>query len=174
VPADVTARLLGEPLFTEIPYAPVAVVSLGWRRDAVRHPLGGFGFLVPRAEGLRLLGCLFPSEIVPGRAPEGHVALAAFVGGTTDPEIVGWDDDAIVSTVVSELRGSLGLQGDPAFQLVRRWPRTIPQYEIDHGRFVERAREIERSLPGLRLGGNFLGGISVPDCIRNAEAMAHA
>jgi oxygen-dependent protoporphyrinogen oxidase len=174
VPADAAACLLDEPLFAEVRYAPVALVSLGWRRDAVSHPLGGFGFLVPRREGLRLLGCLFPSEIFAGRAPAGHVALAAFVGGTTEPEIVGWDDDAIVSTVVSELRGPLGLRGDPAFQLVRRWPRAIPQYEIGHGRFVERAREIERALPGLRLGGNFLGGISVPDCIRKAEALAEA
>ena len=66
----------------------------------------------------------------------------------------------------------MSLRGEPAFRLVRRWPRAIPQYELGHGRFVERAREIERSLPGLRLAGNFLGGISVPDCIRNATALA--
>ena len=60
----------------------------------------------------------------------------------------------------------------PGFREVVRWPRAIPQYELGHGRFVERAREIERSLPGLRLAGNFLAGISVPDCIRNATALA--
>jgi oxygen-dependent protoporphyrinogen oxidase len=178
VPADAAARLLDEAtagasrIFSEIPYAPVAVVSLGWRRADVGHPLGGFGFLVPRKEGLRVLGCLFPSEIFPGRAPEGHVALAAFAGGRTDPGIVEWDDERIAAAVVGELRGPLGLKGEPAFRLVRRWPRAIPQYELGHGRFVERAREIERALPGLRIGGNFLAGVSVPDCIRNAAAMA--
>ena len=142
VPADAAARLLEEAtagasrLFAEIPYAAVAVVSLGWRREDVGHPLDGFGFLAPRKEGLRVLGCLFPSEIFPGRAPEGHVALAAFGGGRTDPEIVGWDDDRIASTVVAELRGPLSLRGEPAFRLVRRWPRAIPQYEVGHGRFV--------------------------------------
>jgi oxygen-dependent protoporphyrinogen oxidase len=178
VPADVAARLLEEatsgaslPL-AEVPYAAVAVVSLGWRREDVGHPLDGFGFLAPRKEGLRLLGCLFPSQIFPGRAPEGHVALAAFGGGRTDPELAGWDEDRIAATVIAELRGPLRLRGEPAFRLVRRWPRAIPQYELGHGRFVERAREIERSLPGLHLAGNFLGGISVPDCIRNATALA--
>jgi len=178
VPADTAARLLEEatsgaslPL-AEVPYAAVAVVSLGWRREEVGHPLDGFGFLAPRKEGLRLLGCLFPSQIFPGRAPEGHVALAAFGGGRTDPEFAGWDEDQIAATVIAELRGPLKLRGEPAFRLVRRWPRAIPQYELGHGRFVERAREIERSLPGLRLAGNFLGGISVPDCIRNATALA--
>ncbi|HEV2856340.1 MAG TPA: protoporphyrinogen oxidase [Thermoanaerobaculia bacterium] len=178
VPSDVAARLLDEAtagasrLLAEIPYAAVVILSLGFRREAVGHPLAGFGFLAPRKEGLHTLGCLFPSEIFPGRAPAGHVALAAFAGGRTNPEIVGWDDERLVSTLLGELRGPLRLQGEPAFRLVRRWPRAIPQYELGHGRFVERAREIERALPGLRLGGNYLGGISVPDCIRNATAMA--
>ena len=178
VPADAAARLLDEAtagasrLFAEIPYAAVAVIPLGWRREDVGHPLDGFGFLAPRKEGLRILGCLFPSQIFSGRAPEGHVALAAFAGGRTDPELVRWEDERIVSTVVEELRGPLGLRGEPVFKMVRRWPRAIPQYELGHGRFVERAREIERALPGLRIDGNFLGGVSVPDCIRNATAMA--
>lgn len=178
VPADVAARLLDEAtsgasrLFAEIPYAAVAILSLGFRREAVGHPLEGFGFLAPRKEGVNVLGCLFPSEIFPGRAPAGHVALAAFAGGRTNPEIVGWDDERFASTLLSELRGPLDLKGEPAFRLIRRWPRAIPQYEVGHGRFVERAKEIEEALPGLRLGGNYLGGISVPDCIRNATALA--
>jgi oxygen-dependent protoporphyrinogen oxidase len=177
-PADVAARLLDEAtagasrLFEEIPYAPVAIVSLGWRRSAVGHPLAGFGFLSPRKEGLHTLGCLFPSELFPGRAPEGHVALAAFVGGRTDPEIVGWNDERLLSTILSELRGPLSLSGEPAFHMVRRWRRAIPQYEIGHGRFVERVKEIELALPGLRIGGSFTGGVSVPDCIKTGTALA--
>ena len=178
VPADAAARLLEEAtsgasrLFAEIPYAAVAVVSLGWRREKVGHPLDGFGFLAPRKEGLRVLGCLFPSEIFPSRAPAGHVALAAFGGGRTDPEFATWDDDRLASTVLGELRGPLSLRGEPAFRLVRRWPRAIPQYEVGHGRFVERAKEIEEALPGLRIAGNFVGGVSVPDCVRNGTAVA--
>lgn len=178
VPADVAALLLEDAtdgasrLFAEIPYAPVAVVSLGWRREEVGHPLDGFGFLSPRKEGLRVLGCLFPSELFPDRAPEGHVALAAFIGGRIDPEIVDQDEAEIAETVISELRGPLSLKGKPAFLNVRRWPRAIPQYEVGHGRFVEKAREIEETLPGLRIGGNFLSGVSVPDCIRNGVEVA--
>jgi oxygen-dependent protoporphyrinogen oxidase len=178
VPADAAARLLEEATsgaslaLAEVPYAAVAVVSLGMRREDIGHPLDGFGFLAPRKEGMRTLGCLFPSEIFPGRAPEGHVALAAFGGGRIDPAFAELDDDQIVKTVLDDLRGPLSLRGEPAFRLVRRWPRAIPQYELGHGRFVERAREIEWSLPGLRISGNFLQGISVPDCIRNAAALA--
>jgi oxygen-dependent protoporphyrinogen oxidase len=178
VPADVAARLLDEAtagasrLFEQVPYAAVAILALGWRRADVGHPLAGFGFLSPRKEGLRTLGCLFPSELFPGRAPEDHVALAAFAGGRTDPEIVTWDEDRIAATLTGELRGPLSLRGEPAFRLVRRWPRAIPQYEVGHGRFVDRAREIEQALPGLHIGGNFLAGVSVPNCIQNGTELA--
>lgn len=178
VPADRAAQLLDEAtggrsrLFAEIPYAAVGIVSLGYRRADVGHALDGFGFLAPRGEGLRVLGCLFPSEIFPGRAPEGHVALAAFVGGRTDPEIVEMDDARILDLVEDDLRRALGVRGAPVLAAVRRWPRAIPQYELGHGRFVERAAEIERELPGLHLGGSFLRGISVPDCVKNATGLA--
>lgn len=175
VPADAAARLLAEvtggasaPL-TEIPYAPVAVACLGVRRSQLAHPLGGFGFLVPRGQGLRILGCLFPSEIFPERAPAGGVALTVFLGGRTDPEIAGRGETEIREVVRRDLHRSLGLSGDPEVFHLHRWPRAIPQYELGHRRFVELAEELERRLPGLHLGGNYLRGISLPDTI--AEGM---
>ena len=172
VPADIAARLLERPELSEIPYAAVSLVSTGWRREDVTHPLDGFGFLAPRKEGLKVLGVLFPSEIFPGRAPAGHVVLTAFAGGRTAPEIASWEDRRLMSEVLGELRKTLGVRGEPVISTVRRWPRAIPQYELGHGRFLELAREIEAANPGLRIGGNFLRGVSVPDCIRNATELA--
>jgi oxygen-dependent protoporphyrinogen oxidase len=180
VPADGAARLLSDAtggrsrLFADIPYAAVGIVCLGYRRSDISHALDGFGFLAPRGEGLRVLGCLFPSQLFPGRAPEGHVALAAFLGGRTDPELVQQDDAHILAAVEDDLRRALGVRGAPVLATVRRWPRAIPQYEIGHGRFVERAAEIEGDLPGLHLGGNFLHGVSVADCIKNGTEAAEA
>jgi oxygen-dependent protoporphyrinogen oxidase len=178
VPADVAAALLAEltegrsRAFAEIPYVPVAVVNAAFRRAEVGHPLDGFGFLAPRKEDLRLLGCLFPSTIFPGRAPEGDAVLTVFAGGRTDPAGAALDDGALLDLVHAELGRALGLRGRPLASRVSRWPRAIPQYELGHGRFVALAAEIEREHPGLHLGGNFLRGISVPDCIRNATALA--
>ena len=151
-----------QPL-AEIPYARVAVVALGFRRQDVAHPLDGFGFLAPRREDLRILGCLFPSELFPGRAPAGHVALSAFAGGRTDEEVTTWDDARLLATVLADLRRALGVRGEPVVARVERWPRAIPQYEIGHGRFVALARKIEERLPGLHLAGSWLGGVSVSD-----------
>ena len=49
------------PLFSRIEYAPVAVVSACYRREQIQQPPDGFGFLVPRSEGLRVLGTVFNS-----------------------------------------------------------------------------------------------------------------
>lgn len=165
--SDGLSRPLGE-----VPHAPVAVVGLGLRREDVRHPLDGFGFLAPRRETLRILGCLFTSSLFPGRAPEDHVALSVFAGGRTDPEIVGWDDERLLGQVLEDLDRALGISGDPALTRLRRWQPAIPQYEIGHGRFVELARQLERDLPGLHLAGNYLSGVSVPDCIESATKVA--
>ncbi len=180
VPADVAARLLA-PLtdgraaaLAEIPYAPVAVAAYGFRRPDVAHALDGFGFLVPRGQGLRVLGCLFPSAFFPGRAPAGHVALVAFAGGRTDPGAVELGDDALDELVRGDLDRALGLRGEPVLRELARWPRAIPQYELGHGRFVELARSFEAELPGLQVAGNFLDGVSVPDRITRGAAVAAA
>lgn len=178
VPADAAAAILADAtegasrLLAEVPYAPVVVVGLGVRRSQVGHPLDGFGFLAPRVEALRILGCLFPSSLFPGRAPNGCAALTAFAGGRTDPEIVELEEKEIVERVLADLSRALDLRGEPLAAVVRRWPRAIPQYELGHGRFVERVREIEERLPGLRIGASYVGGVSVADCIASAATLA--
>lgn len=181
VPADAAAALLDEAsggrsrLLTELPYAAVAVVAAGYRRQDVAHPLDGFGFLRATGAGgagLRILGCLFTSSLFPGRAPEGCVALTAFLGGRTDPEAAAWSEARLGAAVQEDLGRSLGVRGEPLARAVRRWPRAIPQYERGHGRFLALQSELERALPGLHLAGNYLHGISVPDCVRNATALA--
>jgi len=181
VPADVAAALLdgatagrSRPL-AELPYAAVAVVAAGYRRQDVAHPLDGFGFLRATGAGgagLRVLGCLFTSSFFPGRAPEGSVALTAFLGGRTDPEAAAWSDERLGAAVQEDLGRALGVRGEPLARVVCRWPRAIPQYERGHARFVALQAELESELPGLYLAGNYLHGISVPDCVRNATALA--
>lgn len=155
-----------------IPYAPVASVALGFRRDAVTHPLDGFGFLVPRREGLRILGALFSSSLFPGRAPRDHVLLTAFIGGTTDPQAVDLDDAALQARVAADVGAVVGLRGDPVFARVTRWMQAIPQYTLGH---LDRVAAVDRALagqPGLVCRANWRDGIAVSDCVRNAEACA--
>jgi protoporphyrinogen/coproporphyrinogen III oxidase len=145
---------------------------MGFRREDVEHPLDGFGFLAPEVEGRHVLGCLFPSSLFPGRAPRGHVALTAFVGGAMHPERVAEDSGAILDKTLKDLRHLLGLRGEPVLTRVEVWRPAIPQYEIGHGAYKVAATALESEAPGLIISGNLLYGVSLGDCIKNATACA--
>jgi len=156
----------------QIPGAPVAVVALAFRRAEVAHPMDGFGFLVPRGEGLRILGSLWTSSIFPGRAPEGFVLLRTMVGGAHSPEYVGLDDERLVALVREDLRTAMGIEAEPVLSRIYRYGRGIPQYLVGH---AERLRRIEAAcarLAGLHVAGNSYEGIAVNSCIRTAGPLA--
>lgn len=177
-PAPITARLLAShaPSTTaalhDIPYAPVAVVALGYRVVDVPRPLDGFGFLVPSREGRSVLGVLWSSTIFRGRAPGGSALLRCIVGGRRHPEALAWDDETLLAKVRSELSAIFGANlPSPSFTRVVRWPAAIPQYELGHLDRKAAAEAGVRDLPGVWLGGNALYGVSLADCIARAEAL---
>tara|TARA_Y100000588_G_scaffold292904_1_gene312411 strand:- start:139 stop:1494 length:1356 start_codon:yes stop_codon:yes gene_type:complete len=162
-------------LMAEAPHYPMVTCYHGFRREDVGHALDGFGFLVPRKENLRILGTLFSSNLFAGRAPEDHVLLTTFVGGERQPELTEGDDDTLHRLVVDDLHPLLGLQAEPSFRHLRRWPQAIPIPDGGQdGRLTAATRLGERN-PGLRFTGSHLTGVSLPACIEGAlkESAAH-
>jgi oxygen-dependent protoporphyrinogen oxidase len=182
LPADQLARLRLEGFATPgafsplsgIEHPPVASVFTGFRRGDVAHALDGFGVLVPRAEGRRILGTLFSSSLFPGRAPAGHVALTTFVGGTRQSALALLDDGALVELVQAELAALLGTRAAPVFVRVRRHARAIPQYAVGFDRFQAIFAGAEAAAPGLYIGGNCRDGISVSACVASGSRLAKA
>jgi len=177
-PTDVAANLLSgiEPSFqsplASVEYAAVAVVSLGYRTKDVGHSLNGFGFLVPRSSGIRVLGCVWNSSLFPGRAPEGHALLTSFVGGATDPAAAKLKPEELAALVHRELSPVLSTKSEPVFSNVTIWPRALPQYNLGH---AERLATIEKSrarFPGLFFTGNYLQGPAIGSCVDRALAVA--
>ncbi len=182
LPADALASLPLENVpaagalqaLQDIRHPPVVSVFTGFHRDAVRHPLDGFGVLMPEVERGMILGTLFSSTLFPGRAPEGHVALTSFVGGMRDPALAALDDSEILRIVQAELDRLLGVTAPPVFTRVHRWPRAIPQYTLGYQRFNDAIATAEASAPGLFIGGNCRDGISLANCIASGRRLASA
>lgn len=177
-PTDVTGRLLAqldssfETLLTPVEYAAVAVVSLGYAKKDVGHSLDGFGFLVPRFSGLRILGSVWNSSLFPGRAPEAYALLTTFVGGATDPSAAKLSPEELSNIVHSELAPLLAIKSAPTFCNVTSWPRALPQYNLGH---ADRLASIHKNLarfPGLFLAGNYLRGPAIGACVEQALAIA--
>ena len=156
-----------------IPYASTATVAFGYRRDQVAHPMQGTGFVVPRAERRALLAGTWVTSKWPGRAPEGHVLLRAFLGGGRDPNRLDrHDDDALVRTAQEELGELLSITGGPLFARLSRWPRQSPQFVVGHQARVAVIEQRLKSLPGLFLAGSGFRAIGIPDCIGDGRASA--
>jgi len=178
IPAGAAASLLAElapvaaAALREIGYAPVAVVSLAYRSEQTRHPLKGFGFLIPRSAGLRTLGTVWNSSQFPDRAPEGHALLTSFVGGATDPDAIHLADQELAATVHQELSRILGITGAPVHERVTSYQGAIPQYHLGHSERLGRMREALERVPGLWIAGNYFEGPSVGSSIEQALSVA--
>ena len=157
---------------TSITHPPVAVLALGFRREDVAHRLDGFGFLVPELERRNVLGVIFSSTVFPGRAPEGHVLLTAFVGGVRHRDLANADLGTLTARVVDDLRLLLGVRGEPAFRAFHLWPKAIPQYTLSYGRFKEIMDDAERRNRGLALAGSYREGVAIGEVIAAATEAA--
>ncbi|WP_457600404.1 protoporphyrinogen oxidase [Hydrogenivirga sp.] len=154
--------------FDKIDYVPVVVVNVGVKAGSIPE---GFGVLVPRKEGKRILGVIFSSKLFPGKAPEGRDLLTIYLGGATDRQVIELSEEAITELVRKELSELFGV-GDFEFVHVKKWKRAIPQYTLGYGKYLDLAKEMEDIHRGLFLTGNYLSGISVADCIRFSKETA--
>ena len=154
--------------FDKIDYVPLVVVNVGVKEGYVPD---GFGMLVPRKEGKRILGVIFSSKLFPGRAPEGKDLLTVYLGGAIDREVIDLSEEEILDIVERELREIFRIPGFD-FVHVKKWKRAIPQYTIGYQKYLDLAKEVERVHKGLFLTGNYLGGVSVADCIRFSAVKA--
>ena len=178
VPAYAAGRLLRSVdttlagLCDGIPYASTATVAFGYRRDQIGHPLRGSGFVVPRVERRPLLAATWVTSKWPGRAPEGHALVRAFLGGGRDPHRLERTDEELTDTAREALEETLDITGEPVFSRIFRWTRQSPQYEVGH---LDRVATIEQrmaSVPGVFLAGSGFHAIGIPDCIADGRETA--
>lgn len=155
-----------------IQYTSSITVGLGYD-DQVRRSLPpGFGFLVPRSEGKRLLAATFVHNKFPHRAPDDRALLRCFIAGRNAESVWRYADDEIIGMVRNELQQILGLRAEPLFARAFRWKSAMAQYGVGHLERLERIESLRQKLPGLALAGNAFRGIGVPDCVRSGREAA--
>lgn len=181
-PAYVSAKLLQDLLpvasqaLKEIFYPTVACVVLAYPKSEFICDMKGFGNLIPRTQGVRTLGTIWSSSLFAGRAPEGWQLLLNFIGGTLDPMLAKLSEAEIIQAVHEDLKKTLlrpETKAEPKAIAVHVWDKAIPQYEIGH---LDRLAIIESELQksqGLYVSANFIGGVSLGDCIKRGIEESH-
>lgn len=178
VPAHVAAQILSKcspALSAEIAgihYTSSITVALGYDREVRRSLPPGFGFLVPRSEGRRLLATTFMHNKFPYRAPDDRALLRCFFAGSNAEDIWQLSDDGIIAIVRNELQQILGLRPAPLFARVYKWKSAMAQYGVGHLERLDRIERLRQQMPGLLLAGNGYRGIGVPDCVRSGQEAA--
>jgi len=144
-------------------------VVLGYD-EAVRAALPpGFGFLVPRTEGRKILAATFVHNKFPHRAPENRAIIRCFIGGSVAEQMFEQSENEIANAVEGELKSILGLGAAPLFTRVYKWRKAMAQYTVGHSARVDRIKSLVAQTPGLALAGNAYSGIGVPDCVRTGQ-----
>ncbi len=175
IPAYKAASIFGEndgELFkhlNEVYYPPVKVLYLGFKKEKIGRALDGFGFLIPEKENKKFLGAIWSSVIFPKRASDDTAAFTLFVGGARSPELLNCENEKLVHMVIEEFKSIMDIHDDPIFVKEKTWSKAIPQYTlgyIEHERYFEKFETMNQ---GLFLTGNYRGGISIGDCIKNSE-----
>ncbi len=177
-PAYATAELLREldagisSVLNEIPYSTMTVVCFGYERERISRDLDGFGYLIPKEEGLSTLGTLWDSSIFENRAPTGRVLLRSMMGGACFPQYITLSDAEVEKRVRNDLERGMGITVPPSFIRIFRHEQAIPQYVVGHGKRLAALDERLQSHPGLLLTGNSYRGIGLNDCVGAAHRAA--
>jgi oxygen-dependent protoporphyrinogen oxidase len=158
--------------FSEINYPPVSAVVLGFRREDVAHSCAGFGMLIPKIEGFKILGTIFSSALFPNRAPTGHLTLTSYIGGARYPELGLLPPEKLEETVLADLRTLLGVKGKPVFTHTKTWPKAIPQYNVGYGKYRQLLNDLEAKASNLFFAGHYRDGVSLGDSIVAAVNIA--
>jgi oxygen-dependent protoporphyrinogen oxidase len=66
----------------------------------------------------------------------------------------------------------MGVTAKPLSYVIHKWPKSMPQYVVGHGRRLGYILELLKHYDGLNVVGNAYDGVGIPDCVRQAKQMA--
>jgi oxygen-dependent protoporphyrinogen oxidase len=155
-----------------IRYADVIVMTLGFENRELREIPRGYGFLVRRGEGIRMLGCQWTSSIFPEQVPNQHTVVRCMYGGAFDTDVMQLDRGHLLRLVQSELQRTMGIRATPVLRHLVKWEESIPQYEQGHKELVRQAEAAAGRYPGLHLAGNAYYGVAMNSCTSDADRVA--
>ena len=178
-----------------IPYASVATATFAWNlrdvprkitgdlrhlRDQATEPDGaptsrnllpGSGVLIARGAKMLTTATSFTSTKWPRSARGDEAVIRASVGRHHDERLLKMSDEELTAVIRAEIASVLGITAEPLEAVIRRWPRSFPQYVSGHAERIRRIDTISAEL-GIGLVGAAYHGIGIPACIAQATLVA--
>ena len=159
-------------LLDSIYYPPITITAFAFKNSNLPIQLDGFGFLCPYVEKRKILGALWDSSVFKFRAPDGYSLIRVLAGGARQPEIAGYRKERLIDTALNELREIMDINATPEMVWYHLWPHAIPQYNVGYSDLLKSIEQERQALPNLYFRCNWIGGVSLNDCIANSKALA--
>jgi oxygen-dependent protoporphyrinogen oxidase len=157
----------------KVKYARVIQTAIGFKQWKGEQPLDGFGGLIPFVEKRDILGVLFLSALLSGKAPEGGALLSVFVGGVRREDLNEKSDSEIREIVGREFTSIMRLREfNPDLFKIIRYNHAIPQYSFESKEKLEAIDQLQTKYPGLIIAGNVRDGIGMADRIKQGKMLA--
>ncbi len=175
-PAYVTSAFFKNELhqrLAAVTYLPLISLTLIVERAALRRFKPGFGCLIPRSEGLSILGVLFNHCIFEERVKEEDlVSLTCIL--RDDSEALTWinsPDWSLLELVCRDLDELFGLAAQPLESRIFRWPKALPLYSPAlYESWFEIDKWLKKDHPHCNLFANYTGQIAIRGMCQAAAA----
>ena len=149
----------------DVPHTSSAVATLCYELAHLPSEPQAFGFVVPAIEHRPLIAASFTSVKYAGRAPQGTILIRVFLGSAIDDTALGVTDDALIDSAHRQLVDLLGITGEPIYQRLDRYTRSMPQYHVGHDDKIAALRDALQPLPPIELAGCGYDGVGIPDTL---------
>ena len=157
-------------------YAPMYLFAFSLKKTLFKDlkQLDAFGYLNTNQTHFTL-GSIFASELFPERKLKDEILFVNFLGGSKHPQILDFSQSDLQATAYSETKeifdNAFGLslrKEDFNFIADKLCTQAIPQYNENYIGAKKIIEQFQAKNTNIRLYGNYLGGISIPDTIKNS------
>jgi len=152
-------------------YNPIDVFHFGIKKNKIKRHYDGFGVLSKRSENKSFLGILFNSNIFPHFSPKNKILMTVLSGGEKQKSLIKIDPKTIKEKIKKELSNIFKIE---EFDFInhKRWHKGIPKYNENIIELKKEIKTFERNNKNMFLTGNYIGGISVSDCIHKSKILS--
>lgn len=156
-------------VFSQVSMSSLVTITAHYYRRAVN----GFGCLIPRGEGPRVLGVLVNSCIFDRKWTVSNESW--IYGGATDPDFIKLSDAEMTKILKEDRKKIFALDESPRAVHITRWSAALPNYDLHLERALAGIAPTLSSLEktkGVYFHGNYLGGIGLSKILDRGEELA--
>lgn len=150
-------------LLEKVEYTPFVTTTLFFEKKDIPDFKPGFGCLIPRSEGLTILGILFNSCIFSDRVEKDDLISLTCMLRDYEGTIINRGEKQIVEEILMpDMQKLLGVKAAALGYKMFKWRKGIPIYNNELMNMWEAMDlTLQKDYPNVRLLGNYTGQISI-------------